>query len=296
MRIADHNTAARVPLCESDAMTADRKLIHYLLCLSILVAPLSGCSNQSPDSDDASDTPVSDATDKPTEPDLTDRAADAWESSKEMAGSGWQVLTEKTKAGLVIAGEKLGQGKDQTLDASTAAWLWSKDKSGQGWDWVSENAAGAIEWASDSAADAWKVTRQESGEFALWVRVEVNDGVAWTKIAVPAAWDVTKDASGQAWVWVNDHKVEASIAAAMVAIVVGALIAAPEVVAIAAVRGAIVGGSSATVRFLTDAWENRELTVDGAAWSQDVFNGIGKSVLAQSGPQILQSLVGAESA
>ena len=310
VRIAGHNPDARSLTWKEALMTTDRSLLHYLLCISIVIGPLSGCSDQpkeEPDETPAQETAdvsaeeprqesPTEPTGEPEAPGLMDQASGAWESSKAMAESGWNVLTEQTQAGLVVAGEKLGQGKDQTLDASNAVWVWPKDKSVEGWSWVSENAAGAVDWAADSASDAWKVTRKESGEFALWVKVEVEDGVAWTKTALPEAWEVTKDAGGQAWVWIEDHKVEASVAAAAVAIVVTALMAAPEVVAVAAVKGAIAGGSSSMIRFLADVWKSGEVELETGKVSQDVFNGIGKSVLAQSGPQILAGLFGADSA
>lgn len=289
-------------------MSPSRSLVAHVASLSILIAPLCGCHNDasapeqqvepitSVEAPAPEEAPVEGAQgeegpgEEPGSPDLTERAAGVWQSSKEMAGTGWTILTEKTKAGLVIAGEKLDEGQTTALDASNTAWVWSKDRSAEGWAWVSANAAGAAEWASDSATGVWKVMQAESGEFALWVRVEVDEGVAWTKTELPAAWDVTKDAGGQAWVWMGEHKVELSVAAAMVTVVVGALIAAPELVAVAAVKGAIGGGSAATMRFLVDTWKNREPNLDGVAWTQSIFVGMGKSVLAQSGPEILASL------
>lgn len=287
-------------------MPVRNSFVGSVTSFSILLAPLCGCTSQTqepvvetqpvvPDSVSVNETLPAGAVEGDTPaPGLTDRAAGVWQASKDATGTGWNVLTEKTQTGLVIVGEQLGKGKQKTLDASTTAWVWSKDRSARGWEWVTENAAGAAEWATDSASDLWKVTKQESGEFSLWVRVEVNDGVAWTRTTLPEAWKVTKDAGGEAWIWIDDHKVEVSVAAAVVTLVVGALIVAPQTVAIAVVKGAVMGTGSQAVQFLVKVWQNRKPEIDLNSITQTVFVDIGKSVLAQSGPQILASFSGAE--
>jgi hypothetical protein len=223
---------------------------------------------------------------------ISGKAGAALDSAKTTAGSSWDFVSEKTSAGLTVFGTTVGAGKEKVVDASTAAWVWSKDKSTDGWKWVRENAEGASEWATDSANEMWTVTKQESGEFTLWVKVEAREGVAWAKTNLPKAWKVTKDAAGDAWVWVGEHKVEMAIAAAVVTIVVASLIASPEVVAVAAVKGAISGGSKASLVFLVAAWKNRDPKVNLKTMTEKLFTSIGTSVLAQSGPQILSSAVG----
>lgn len=225
---------------------------------------------------------------------ISDQAGEAWDGTKNVAGAGWDFVAEKTSAGLTIVGEKVGEGKDKAIDASTAAWVWSKDKTTNGWKWVRENAEDATEWASDSATEMWAVTKKESGEFTLWVKVEVDEGVAWAKTTLPKAWKVTKDKAGKAWVWVGEHKVAMAVAATVVTIVVASLIASPEVVAAAAVKGAISGGSKASLVFLVAAWKNRDPKLNLKDATEKMFTSVGLSVLAQSGPQILSSMAGGD--
>ena len=136
----------------------------------------------------------------------------------------------------------------------------------------------------------WAVTKKESGEFTLWVKVEFNEGVGWAKTTLPKAWKVTKDKSGQAWVWVGEHKMAVAVAATVVGIVVASLIASPEIVAAAAVKGAISGGSKASLVFLVDAWKNRDPNLNLKDVTEKMFTSVGLSVLAQSGPQITDSI------
>ena len=107
---------------------------------------------------------------------------------------------------------------------------------------------------------------------------------------------MTKDKTGQAWVWVGEHKMAVAVAATVVGIVVASLIASPEVVAAAAVKGAISGGSKASLVFLVDAWKNRDPNLDLKDVTEKIFTSVGLSVLAQSGPQILSSMAGGEEA
>lgn len=223
---------------------------------------------------------------------VSDKAGAVLDTATAAAGSTWNFVSEKTSAGLTVFGDTVGEGKDQVVDSSTAAWVWSKDKSTDGWKWVRENATDATEWATDSASEMWTVTRQETGEFTLWVKVEAKEGIAWAKTSLPAAWKVTKDAAGDAWVWVGEHKVAMTVAATVVAVVVASLISSPEIVAVAAVKGAISGGSRASLLFLVAAWKNRDPKLDLKTVSENLFTSIGTSVLAQSGPQILSSMTG----
>ncbi|MDA0586431.1 MAG: hypothetical protein O2820_00570 [Planctomycetota bacterium] len=227
---------------------------------------------------------------------VTDKAGAVLDTATAAAGSTWNFVSEKTSAGLTVFGNTVGKGKDQVVDSSTAAWVWSKDKSTDGWKWVRENATDATEWATDSASEMWTVTRNETGEFALWVKVEAKEGIAWAKTSLPAAWKVTKDAAGDAWVWVGEHKVAMTVAATVVAVVVASLIASPEVAAVAAIKGAISGGSRASLLFLVAAWKDRDPNLDLKTVTENLFTSIGVSVLAQSGPQILSSMSGDEAA
>ena len=225
---------------------------------------------------------------------ISDKADGVWEGTKALTGAGWDFVSEKTSAGLTVVGEKIGEGKDKAIDASTAAWVWSKDKTTNGWKWVRDNAEGAAEWASDSASGMWAVTKKESGEFSLWVKVEVKEGVAWVKTTLPKAWKVTKDKTGQAWVWVGEHKIAVAVAAMVVGIVVASLIASPEVVAATAVKGAVSGSSKASLGFLVDAWKSRDPKLDLKGVTEKMFTSVGVSVLAQAGPQILSSMARAD--
>jgi len=218
---------------------------------------------------------------------VPDTAAEPVETGGVAAG--WNFVTETTGSGLTLVGNTVSQGGRQLMDSSTTAWLWSRDRSANGWKWIRDNAGDATAWARDSAAELWSVTRQESGEFSLWVRCEVADGVAWVRTTIPKAWRVTTDAAGETWVWIGEHQVEMVMAAAVVTVVVAALVTSPQAVASAAVRGALVGGSQASVRFLARVWQNSRDHVDLQRASEDLLQSIGLSVLLQTGPQILSS-------
>ena len=266
-----------------------------LTLAAICVTTLCGCPAAQPVEQTAAPgatTGTSNSADPSTEGDstLSEKATSTFENAKSAAGSSWDFVAEKTGAGLTVFGRTVGNGKENVVDASTAAWVWSKDKSTDGWQWVRENAENASEWATDSANQMWTVTKMESGEFTLWVKVEAREGVAWAKTNLPKAWKVTKDKAGDAWVWVGEHKVEMTAAAAVVTIVVASLIASPEVVAVAAVKGAISGGSKASLVFLVAAWKNRDPKMDLKSMTENLFTSIGTSVLTQSGPQILSSV------
>ena len=225
----------------------------------------------------------------------TDRPT-AENGSENRVAAGWKFVTEKTSTGLTVVGNTVEQGGRQLMDSSSAAWIWSVDRSADGWTWIQENADDSTAWARSSASELWTVTRQESGQFTLWVQVEVADGVAWARTTIPETWRITRDAAGEAWVWIGEHRVEVAIAAAVVTVVVAALVTSPQVVATAAVRGAVVGGSQASVLFLSKAWTDSRERTDVQAFSENLFQSIGLSVLSQAGPQILSSFPGAETA
>jgi len=231
----------------------------------------------------------------PVEESTDDTPAAETEKASGVA-AGWNFVTENTSTGLTVVGDTVSQGGRRLMDSSSAAWIWSRDRSADGWKWIRENASDSTAWARDSAAQLWTVTRQESGEFTLWVQVEVAHGVAWVRTTIPEAWRMSKDAAGKTWVWVGEHRVEVAIAAAAVTVVVAALITSPQVVGTAAVRGAVAGGTQASVLFLAKAWQGSQENVDLQKISESLFQAIGLSVLAQTGPQILSSVPGAESA
>lgn len=278
-------------------MKTSHPLFVNVTLAAFCVTTLCGCPEDQPIEETVSSDSESDGGSLPAESGGVDAGEESFvdKAGQALEGS-WSFVSEKTSAGLTVVGETLGEGKDRAIDASTAAWVWSRDRTTDGWKWVRENAEDATEWASDSATELWAVTKKESGEFTLWVKVEVKDGVAWARTTLPKAWKVAKDEADEVWVWVREHKVAMAAAAAVVTIVVASLISSPAVVATAAVKGAIAGGSQASLLFLVETWKNRDAKFDLDGVTEKLFRSVGMSVLAQSGPQILSSLGGAEAA
>lgn len=266
------------------------------LCWCLMFAPILGCTEETGDvapAEQSENGEVGESDSESSELSLTESASVSLQEA-------WHTITESTETGLTIVSEKCEAGSEMVVDATRAAYIWSSDKTANGWEWIVENAGDATEWAKDSATESWAVTRAKTGEFSLWVQVEAENGVAWARTALPEAWKVTKDATGEAVVWIDEHKVEVAVAAAVVAVIVGGLIVAPEGVAPAIVKGAVAGSVAETAKFLTAVWKNRGKTEHGKTLgdvTHDLFMSIGKSVVSQCGSQVLGSLTaGADAA
>lgn len=249
-----------------------RFCVALTLSFALVFGPVAGCSRS-------------------TEPDSIAVAPAADTQSADSETGVWEYITETTSDGLTIVSEKCAAGSDIVLDATRTAWIWSADQAADGWAWIADNAGDATAWASDTASQTWTVTRQKTGEFHLWVQTKTRNGIAWTRTAIPAAWKIARDGAGQAWVWIDEHKVEITVAAAVISVVAAGLIVAPEAVGPAVVRGAVSGVSRHATAFLAALWlqtRERDDLEELAGVSKELFMSIGQSVLSSCGLQMLE--------
>ena len=264
---------------KDSAPTCQRRTA-WALTVALLMAPIWGCSQSDPQPPSANSAITAQA---------ADSAPPSDRSPTEDAGV-WDYLTETTADGLTIVAENCRAGSDMVLDATQTACIWCSDQAADGWGWIAENAGDATQWATDTANQTWTITRRTSGEFSLWVQTKTENGIAWTRTAIPAAWKMVRDSAGQAWVWIDEHKVEVTVAAAVVSIVAAGLIVAPEAVGPAVVRGAVSGVSSHVAAFLAALWlqtrDGNVAELDNV--SEELFMTVGKSVLSSCGMQMLE--------
>ena len=245
--------------------SAFQRRVSVVLIVAMLIAPL-GCGPRK----------------ETEEPSLVDRAtqlaSDAWTATRDTSTGAWNFVSEKSAATWVVMTDAASTGGDAAWDASKSAMLWTKDRSLDGWDWISTNVASASEWAADSSTHVWKVTQEKSGEFFLWVKVEAEAGVAYVRTAIPAAWNVTKDTAGDTWVWINEHKVEAAVAATVVTLVVTGLILEPITTSGLIAKGAV---TRAGAEFLTSLYRANQDEL--GPLTEEEFVSIGAEVIKQNG-------------
>lgn len=254
----------------SETITTDR-MLAWALSITLLLSPILGCSSEQ------TNTPMT--------------SASSASNDADTEGGVWQYITKTTSSGLNIVSAKCLAGSNMVVDATQTAWIWSTDKAADGWTWIAENAGDATEWARDTANQTWTITKRTSGELSLWVRTTTENGIAWTRTAIPAAWKVTKDNAGKAWVWIKEHKVEITVAAAIVSAVAVGLLVAPESVGPAVVSGAVNGVSKHATSFLAALWlqvQSDENATKFEGVTEDLFMTVGKSVLSSCGTQLLQ--------
>ncbi|MCA9172983.1 MAG: hypothetical protein KDB14_00640 [Planctomycetales bacterium] len=223
------------------------------------------------------------------QPSMMDRvsqiATDAWTVTRDAGTGAWTYVSKQGTATWTVMSERAMSGGEAAWDASKSALLWSRDRTLDGWDWVTTNVSTASQWAADSSREMWLLTHKKSGEFYLWVKVEAESGVAYIRTALPAAWEVTKDAAGKTWVWIDEHRVEAAVAAAVAALVVTGLIVEPVSTSTLLAKGAL---TRTGYEFLGGIYRaNREQLGD---LSEEEFVQLGKEVLEQNGDNIERAM------
>jgi hypothetical protein len=154
---------------------------------------------------------------------LADGAHEAWDVTKDYSSKAWKYSKQQAVTAYKLSedyvGPSVNKAKEVVSEAARVGWVYSSDRAEDAWAWVSERAGDATEWATDRTSDAWALTKEKTGEMYLWTKVKVSDSapVSYVRTTLDDSWRWTKDASGKTWVWVQDHAVEVSVVAAIVA-------------------------------------------------------------------------------
>lgn len=91
---------------------------------------------------------------------LSDKAANAWDKTKEVSSDAWEATKEGTKKAGEAVAEKSGDAWEATKDVSGKAWDKTKEVSGDAWDATKEGAHNLKEKVTGTPNDAAYHVRQ----------------------------------------------------------------------------------------------------------------------------------------